>query len=70
MKYIKYVIDEIDAKENIKTEQQILNIDANFYSMGNSVQNIIEKYGASIPKKELSQLKKYNSELKAFLENK
>lgn len=68
MKYIKLVIDEIDVKENVKTEQQILNIDANFFSMSNNVQNLIEKYGVAIPKKELNQLKKYSSELKGFLE--
>lgn len=69
MKYIKFVIDEINVKENIKTEQQILNIDASFFGMSNNVQNIIEKYGASIPQNELDQLKKYSSELKGFIEN-
>ena len=64
MTFVKQIIDEINAKENIKTEQQILNIDANFYK----IQTLFEKYGTSIPKKEQNKIKKNMSELKDFFE--
>ena len=68
MTFMKAIIDDIDAKENIKTEQAILNIDASIYKMMNTIQTIPEKVGVSIPKSEKSKIKKWSSELKSYLD--
>jgi phosphoserine phosphatase len=68
MTYMKTIIDEITAKENIKTEQLILNINSGIYKMMDSIQSLPVKYGKNIPKKEQSQISKWSADLRKMLE--
>ena len=56
MRYIKTIIDEIDVKENIRTEQQILNIEAGLFKLMNNMKNLYEKIGDDLPRKERKQM--------------
>ena len=68
MTFMKKIIDDIDAKENIKTEQNILNIDASIYNMLSTIQDIPQKVGIPITKNEQLKIKKWSSELKSYLD--
>lgn len=56
MSYMKTIIDEIAAKENIKTEQKILNINANIYKTISSIEEMITLFPDAVSKKEHKQL--------------
>ena len=67
MTYMKAIIDEIDAKENIKTEQLILNIDANIFDMEENIKTLFNRYSTVVPKKEYNKIMKNMSEFKKIL---
>lgn len=58
MSYIKMIIDEVAAKENAKTEQKILGINANNYNMQLSLKKALEELGDNIPAKKKRELTK------------
>lgn len=67
MFYMKTIIDEIAAKESIKTEQQILNIDANIYKMINLIQEIPENLNGQISKKDQIMFNREIAAMKEYL---
>ena len=72
MSYMKTIVDEISAKENIKTEQMILNIPASAYKMITQAKKMIETDvpGIEIPKKEKKKLEQGIAEIKSLLDGK
>lgn len=72
MSYMKTIVDEISAKENIKTEQMILNIPASAYKMITQAKKMIETDvpGIEMPKKEKKKLEQGIAEIKSLLDGK
>lgn len=68
MSYMKTIIDEIAAKENIKTEQQILNINANIYKTISSVEEMMTLFPDAFSKKDLKELDKGIKGMKDYLD--
>lgn len=66
MRYIKTIIDEIDVKENIRTEQQILNIEAGLFKLMNNMKNLYEKIGDDLPRKERKQMAEEIKEMQDY----
>lgn len=62
-KYMKQIIDEIAAKEAMKTEQKILEQPAATYKMMKSVEEMVEVYPGKMPLKEKRELDKMTTAL-------
>lgn len=56
-RYMKQIIDEISARESLKTEQRILSINADAFTTYTSMSSLIDLIGDSIPPKELKKLR-------------
>jgi hypothetical protein len=52
MKYMKNIIDEIAAKEEIRTEQKILKVDTDLYEMVNTLESALGKLHGNISSKD------------------
>ena len=63
-------IDEIAAKENIKTEQQILNINASIYKMMVAMEDIKDKSPDLLSKKEQKLCEQGIREMRDYLDGK
>ncbi len=70
MSYMKTIIDEIAAKERIKTEQQILSMDANVFKVMNMMKDLPEKTNGQITKKDIKMLDQGVSKLREYLDGK
>lgn len=68
MQYMKKIIDEVAAKERIKTEQNVLKIDADFYKMISQMENLLLQYPGTVPPKEKRTFDKEIAELKEMLD--
>ena len=62
-KYVKQIINEIAAKEQIKTEQEILRQPANMFKMKVVLNQTAEKFPNKLTDKEKRELKKMNQDL-------
>ena len=69
MHYMKTIVDEIAARENIRTEQQILDGDANIYKMKETLKEIFKITGDSASKRDRTQMTKIISEMEDYLDN-
>lgn len=69
MSYMKIIIDEIAVRENIKTEQQILNIHASAFKMVKDAQKLMDMKipGIEIPKRDRKNMEQGIAELQSFL---
>lgn len=67
MHYMKTIIDEIAAKENIKTEQQILEVDANAYKVKGMLEGFQNQYAKNMKKTEQKNLRAGIEEIRRFL---
>lgn len=65
--YIKQVINEIEAKESIKTEQLILKQPADIYKMKASIAAIADSYPGKMTAKEKNEFIKIDSSLKELI---
>lgn len=65
--YIKQVINEIEAKENIKTEQLILKQPAEIYKMKEAIASIADSYPGKMTAKEKKEFGKIDSALKELI---
>lgn len=65
--YMKTIIDEIAAKENIKTEQQILEVDASAYKVKGMLEEFQNQYAKNMKKTEQKNLRAGIEEIRRFL---
>ena len=70
MSYIRTIVDEIAAKEKIKTEQQILNINASIYKMMVAMEDIKDKSPDLLSKKEQKLCEQGIREMRDYLDGK
>lgn len=66
-KYMKQIIDEIVAKEAIKTERKLLKLPTDVYKLRRTLLSIEKNYSDKITPKEKKQLNKMDIELKEFI---
>ena len=66
-KYMKQIIDEIAAKEAMKTEQKILEQPAGAYKIMKSVEEMAEVYPGKIPLKEKREIDKMTTALSEII---
>ena len=66
-KYMKQIIDEIAAKEAIKTEQKILKKPADAYKVMKSVEEMAKVYPGKMPLKEKRELDKMTTALSEII---
>jgi len=70
-KYVKQIIDEVAAKEAIKTEKRILKIPTDAFKMYTQTQqlfSVMEASGQKLPKKEKKELEQLQKELRGMIE--
>ena len=70
MNYMKNIIDEVAAKEKIKTEQEILKINADLYKMSLQLENMLNNSSDLISTKEKRELGKGINEIKQLVDGK
>lgn len=70
MQFMKRVIDEVAAKERIKTEQKILKLSADMYRLTNQLEEVVTRYPKIIPTKQRKDMEQGMSEVKKWLEEK
>ena len=68
MYYIKMIIDEVAAREEMKTEQQILKINPDIYKIASNIELIMGHLPFDAPKKEKQHLQAGVDELKGLIE--
>lgn len=67
-RYMKQIIDEISAREQIKTEQQLLNINADAFKTYTSMNSLIEIVKDSMQPKELKKIQSGINGIKAHID--
>lgn len=70
MQYMRAIIDEVAAKERIKTEQKVLKINADLYKMASQMETLLTKFPDAIPAKEKKAIDKEIAEMKELLDGK
>lgn len=70
MQYMKTIIDEVAAKERIKTEQKVLKINADLYKMASQMETLLTQFPSAIPAKEKKVIDKEIAEMKELLDGK
>ena len=70
MQYMKTIIDEVAAKERIKTEQKVLKINADLYKMASQMETLLTQFPGTIPAKEKKAIDKEIAEMKELLDGK
>ena len=70
MQYMKKIIDEVAAKERIKTEQKVLKINADLYKMASQMETLLKQFPETIPVKEKKAIDKEIAEIKELLDGK
>ena len=65
--YVKQIIDTVAAKEKMKTDQMILNIDASLYNSIRSMEQMYERTKEQATKKMKKDMESTLSEMKDFL---
>lgn len=68
MHIMKLIIDEIAAKEKIKTEQQVLKINSDLYKVTSQFETIISQYPDAISKKEKKDVMNGIAEMKEMID--
>lgn len=66
-RYMKQIIDEIAAREHIKTEQQILRINADAFKLYSTMNAMIDMAGDSVSPKERKKLLAALDEMKSHI---
>ena len=67
---MKTIIDEVAAKERIKTEQKVLKINADLYKMASQMETLLTQFPGAIPAKEKKVIDKEIAEVKELLDGK
>lgn len=67
-RYMKQIIDEVSIREQLKTEQRILRINADTFKTYLEMNNLINMVEGSIPTKELKKLHAGIEEIKSHIE--
>lgn len=67
MKYMKFIIDDIAVKENVKTEQQLLKINADLFKIISGMEEMYKMYPDFIPKRDMRSIKQGIKEMKGYL---
>lgn len=67
-RYMKQIIDEVSIREQLKTEQRILHINADAFKTYSEMNNLINMVEGSIPTKELKKLHAGIEEIKSHIE--
>ena len=70
MQYMKTIIDEVAAKERIKTEQKVLKINADLYKLASQMETLLTQFPGAIPAKEKKVIDKEIAEMKELLDGK
>jgi len=70
MNYMKNIIDEVAAKEKIKTEQKILKINSDLYKITSQIEYVLDKHSDLISTKEKKELGKGINEMKELMDGK
>ena len=65
---MKQIIDEVSIREQLKTEQRILRINADTFKTYLEMNNLINMVEGSIPTKELKKLHAGIEEIKSHIE--
>lgn len=65
---MKQIIDEVSIREQLKTEQRILHINADAFKTYSEMNNLINMVEGSIPTKELKKLHAGIEEIKSHIE--
>lgn len=71
MRYMKQIIDEVAARETIKTERKVLGIPADMFKMYNQIKRTteaVEGMGQKLPTREKRQMQQSMDELKGMIE--
>lgn len=68
MQYMKKIIDEVAAKERIKTAQNVLKIDADFYKMISQTEKLLLQYPGTVSPKEKKIFDREITEIKEMLD--
>lgn len=66
-KYVKQIIDSVAAKEKMKTEQMILNVDAALFNSMKALEQMYALTKQQAPKKMKKDMEETISEMKAFI---
>lgn len=66
-KYVKQIIDSVAAKENMKTEQMILNVDAALFNSMKALEQMYALTKQQAPKKMKKDMEETIREMKAFI---
>lgn len=66
--YMKQIIDEIAARERIKTEQMILEINADAYKAYSTLSQLLDKVDSSAPAKDVKKFRSGLEELKTIID--
>lgn len=66
--YMKQIIDEVSARECLRTEQQILRINADAYQTYTAMNSLLDVVGSSLPSKELKKLQAGVDDIKHHIE--
>lgn len=66
-KYVKQVIDSVAAKEKMKTEQMILNVDAALFNSMKALEQMYALTKQQVPKKMKKDMEETIREMKAFI---
>ncbi|MCR5460858.1 MAG: haloacid dehalogenase-like hydrolase [Acetatifactor sp.] len=67
MEYMKEIIDEVAAKERIKTERIIMKQSSDLYKLTTQMNYLIEKYPSLISAKDRKEIEKEINKVKGFL---
>lgn len=67
MQYVKKIIDSVAAKEKMKTEQLILNVDASFYNSIKAMEQMYELTKTETPKKMKKEMEETIEAMKEFI---
>lgn len=67
MQYVKKIIDLVAAKEKMKTEQLILNVDASFYNSIKAMEQMYELTKTDTPKKMKKEMEESIKAMKEFI---
>lgn len=67
-RYMKQIIDEISAREQLKTEQKILRINPDIYKLYTAMNDSIDMMNGAVSAKELKKLQASVEEIRGFID--
>lgn len=70
MQYIKTIINDVESKERIRTEQKVLSINADLYKMISQMETFEEQFSGTISTKERKTIEREIAKMKKWLDGK